>query len=36
MWRERMKGRKTKHCSLRSPDIQFADRQVADHRRANN
>jgi uncharacterized protein (TIGR03643 family) len=35
MWRERMKGRKTKHRALRSPDIQFADRRVADHRRAN-
>ena len=35
MWRQRMKGRTTKHRALRHPDIQFADRQVADHRRAN-
>ncbi len=35
MWRKRMKGRVTKHCALRSPDMKFEDRRVADHRRAN-
>ncbi len=35
LWRQRMKGRVTKHRALRSPDIPFHDRQVADHRRAN-
>ena len=35
MWRKRMKGRTTKHRALRSPDMKFEDRWVADHRRAN-
>ena len=35
MWRKRMKGRVTKHRALRSPDMKFEDRSVADHRRAN-
>ncbi len=35
MWRERMKGRTTKHRALRSPEMQFDDRLVADHRRGN-
>ena len=35
MWRKRMKGRITKHRALRSPDMKFDDRLVADHRRAN-
>jgi uncharacterized protein (TIGR03643 family) len=35
MWRTRMKGRVTKHRALRNPDMKFADRRVADHRRAN-
>ena len=35
MWRKRMKGRTTKHRALRSPDMKFDDRLVADHRRAN-
>jgi hypothetical protein len=30
-----MKGRITKHRALRSPDIKYEDRRVADHRRAN-
>ncbi len=35
MWRMRMRGRITKHRALRSPDMKFEDRWVADHRRAN-
>jgi uncharacterized protein (TIGR03643 family) len=35
MWRMRMRGRVTKHRALRSPDMKFEDRWVADHRRAN-
>jgi uncharacterized protein (TIGR03643 family) len=35
LWRARMKGRVTKHRALRSPDMKFEDRWVADHRRAN-
>jgi len=35
MWRKRMKGRITTHRALRSPDIKYEDRRVADHRRAN-
>ena len=35
MWRKRMKGRITKHRALRSPEMKFEDRLVADHRRAN-
>jgi len=35
LWRMRMKGRVTKHRALRSPDMKFDDRLIADHRRAN-
>ncbi len=35
LWRMRMRGRTTKHRALRSPDMKFHDRGVADHRRAN-
>ena len=35
MWRKRVKGRVTKHRSLRSPTMKYADTDVADHRRAN-
>ena len=35
LWRMRMKGRATKHRALRSPDMKYADRDIADHRRAN-
>jgi uncharacterized protein (TIGR03643 family) len=35
LWRKRMKGRTTKHRSLRSPAMKFNDLTVADHRRAN-
>ena len=35
LWRTRMRGRVTKHRALRSPQMKFADRAVADHRRAN-
>ncbi len=35
LWRKRMKGRTTKHRALRSPEMKFDDRLVADHRRAN-
>jgi len=35
MWRERMRGRKTKHRKLRSSQMKYADKSVADHRRAN-
>jgi uncharacterized protein (TIGR03643 family) len=35
MWRARMRGRVTKHRELRSPDMKFDDRAIADHRRAN-
>jgi len=35
MWRERMRGRKTKHRQLRSPEMKYSDRSIADHRRAN-
>jgi uncharacterized protein (TIGR03643 family) len=35
LWRMRMKGRITKHRALRSPDMKFEDRAIADHRRAN-
>jgi uncharacterized protein (TIGR03643 family) len=35
MWRARMRGRVTKHRELRSPDMRFDDRAIADHRRAN-
>jgi uncharacterized protein (TIGR03643 family) len=35
MWRERMRGRVTKHRSLRSPAMKFCDNSIADHRRAN-
>jgi hypothetical protein len=30
-----MRGRVTKHRALRSPDMNFDDRAIADHRRAN-
>ena len=35
LWRERMKGRATKHRLLRNPEMKFHDREIADHRRAN-
>ena len=35
LWRQRMKGRVTKHRALRNPEMKFADSLVADHRRAN-
>jgi uncharacterized protein (TIGR03643 family) len=35
LWRKRVKGRSTKHRALRSPEMKFHDRQIADHRRAN-
>ena len=35
LWRMRVKGRVTKHRALRSPDMKYADRDIADHRRAN-
>ena len=35
MWRTRMRGRVTKHRALRSPEMNFDDRAIADHRRAN-
>lgn len=35
LWRKRVKGRTTKRRALRSPEMKFHDRQVADHRRAN-
>lgn len=35
LWRKRVKGRMTKHRALRSPEMKFHDRQIADHRRAN-
>ncbi|WP_233505942.1 TIGR03643 family protein [Rhodoferax lacus] len=35
MWRKRMKGRTTKHRAMRSPNMKFDDRLVANHRRAN-
>ena len=35
LWRQRMKGRVTKHRALRSPEMKFSDQAVADHRRGN-
>ncbi len=35
LWRARMKGRVTKHRALRSPEMKFDDRLVADSRRAH-
>jgi uncharacterized protein (TIGR03643 family) len=35
LWRMRMKGRVTKHRALRSPEMKYEDRSVANHRRAN-
>jgi uncharacterized protein (TIGR03643 family) len=35
LWRMRMRGRSTKHRALRSPDMKFDDRAIANHRRAN-
>ena len=36
VWRIRMKGRVTKHRALRDPAMKYADRNIADHRRANS
>ncbi len=35
MWRARMRGRVTKHREIRSSEMKFDDRAIADHRRAN-
>jgi uncharacterized protein (TIGR03643 family) len=35
LWRQRMKGRVTKHRALRSSEMKFSDHVIADHRRAN-
>jgi uncharacterized protein (TIGR03643 family) len=35
LWRMRMKGRITKHRALRSSEMKFDDRKIANHRRAN-
>jgi len=35
MWRQRTKGRVTKHRALRAPDMPYGDHAAADHRRAN-
>lgn len=35
LWRKRVKGKATKHRALRSPEMKFSDRAIADHRRAN-
>lgn len=35
LWRMRMKGRTTKHRTLRSPEMKFDDQLLADHRWAN-
>jgi uncharacterized protein (TIGR03643 family) len=35
MWRKRVAGRATQHRALRSPEMKFHDRQIADHRQAN-
>ena len=35
LWRQRVTGRVTKHRALRSQEMKYADRWVADHRRAN-
>ena len=35
LWRQRMKGRATKHRALRSPEMKFSDHAIADHRRGN-
>ena len=35
VWRMRVTGRTTKHRALRNPDMKYADRDIADHRRAN-
>jgi uncharacterized protein (TIGR03643 family) len=35
MWRERTRGRVTKHRALRPAQMKFGDHAVADHRRAN-
>ena len=35
LWRMRMRGRTTKHRTLRNPDMKFDDCAIADHRRAN-
>ena len=36
LWRQRMKGRATKHRALRSPEMKFSDHAIADHRRGNS
>ena len=35
LWRTRMRGRITKHRSLRNPRMKYDDMAVANHRRAN-
>jgi len=35
MWRMRMKDRDTNHRAMRSPDMNYVDRDIADHRREN-
>ncbi len=35
VWRMRIKGRATKHRAMRSTDMKYADRDIADHRREN-
>lgn len=35
LWRERVKGRVTKHRALRHPSMKFNDHAIADHRRAH-
>ena len=35
IWRQRMKGRITKHRAFRDPSMKFHDRLLADHRRPN-
>lgn len=35
MWRMRVTGRVTKHRALRSAEMKFDDRAIANHRRAN-
>jgi len=36
IWRQRIKGRVTKHRGLRDPSMKFHDRLLADHRRPNS
>ena len=35
LWRKRMRGRITKHRSLRLSEMKYSDHAIADHRRAN-